>query len=356
MASLYGRDWNRHEILQRVGSLDQIAGIRLMEAADGLERGCRIFQVWTGSGLEFTVSADRALDICACRYKGIPLAWASPVGGVHPAYYEPEGWGWLRSFPGGLLVTCGLDSFGAPSSDSGEEFGLHGRVSNLPARSVGYRTQWMDDDARQSGGAQTRYTLEITGEVRQTRVFGENLLLRRRITTDLGSNKIRIEDVVTNEGFAPQPHMVLYHFNLGFPLVSENSRVHLEAEQTVARDADAEAGLAHWNQLQPPTAGYREQVFRHVLVADNEGQVHVEVENPTLGIGLRWTYDKASLPHLYQWKMMGESMYVLGIEPGNCNGVEGRAIARQRDDLPHLEPGESRNYTLEVEVVEFANH
>ena len=342
MAVLVHRNWTRQEILQRVGHVDQIAGIKLVEAADGLERGTRMLQVWTGSGLCFTVQADRALDISACHYKSMSLAWASPVGVVHPAYYESEGLGWLRSFPGGLLATCGLDHYGAPCHDAGEALGLHGRVGNLPARSVGYRTQWVGDE----------YELEITGEVRQTRVFGENLVLRRRISTRLGSSAIRIEDVVTNEGFAPHPHMILYHFNLGFPLVSEDTRVHLEAEQTIARDADAEAGLTDWMNLQSPTAGYREQVFRHVLKADAHGKAHVEVENPALGLGLRWTYDKASLPHLFQWKMMGEGTYVLGIEPGNSSGIEGRATARQRDDLPHLQPGESRRYVLELEVVE----
>jgi hypothetical protein len=322
--------------------MDQVAGIKLVEAADGMERGNRMLQVWTGSGLFFCVLADRALDISACRYKGVPLAWASSVGEVHPAYYEPEGLGWLRSFQGGLLVTCGLDHFGAPTSDAGEELGLHGRVSNLPAQSVGYRTYWVEDD----------YELEITGEVRQTRVFGENLVLRRRISTRLGSNQIRIEDVVTNEGFAPYPHMILYHFNLGFPLVSEDTRLRLEVEQTIPRDGDAEAGLADWRNFQPPTAGYCEQVFRHVPVADDEDKVRVELENPSLGLGLRWTYDKASLPHLFQWKMMGEGTYVLGIEPANSSGIKGRAAARQSGDLPHLSPGESRHYALEVEVVE----
>jgi hypothetical protein len=342
MASLYGRHWSRQEILQRVGHMDQVAGIKLFEAADGLGRGCRMLQVWTGSGLDFTVTADRALDISTCLFKGIPLAWASSVGVVHPAHYEPEGLGWLRSFPGGLLATCGLDQFGAPSSDAGEALGLHGRAGNLPARYVGYRTYWTEDD----------YELEITGEVRQTRVFGENLVLRRQISTQLGSNRIRIADVVTNEGFSSQPHMILYHFNLGFPLVTQDARLHLDAEQTIPRDEDAAAGLADWSRFQPPTAGYREQVFRHVPTADEEGQVHVELENPTLGIGLRWSYDRTSLPHLFQWKMMGQGTYVLGIEPANSSGVEGRAIARQRGDLPHLEPGESRRYTLAVEVIE----
>ncbi|MEE8390595.1 MAG: DUF4432 family protein [Anaerolineae bacterium] len=103
--------------------------------------------------------------------------------------------------------------------------------------------------------------------------------------------------------------MILYHFNLGFPLLSEDTQLHVEVEETVPRDADAEAGLAEWMNFQPPTPRYREQVFRHVPVADADGKVRVKVENPALGLGLRWTYDKTNLPHLFQWKMMGQGTY-----------------------------------------------
>jgi len=341
MAHLYGQDWSREEVLRRVGHMDQLAGVRLLEATDGMARGSRVLHVWTGGGLCFDVVADRALDISACRYRGVPLVWTSPSSDVHPAFYEPQGLGWLRSFAGGLLVTCGLDQFGPPCSDAGEELGLHGRVSNLPARYVGHRARWVGDE----------YEIEVTGEVRQARVFGENLVLRRRISTCLGSKKIRVEDEVANEGVVLHPHMLLYHCNLGFPLVSEDSQLRLEVEETVARDADAEAGLAEWKRLQPPTAGYREQVFRHVPAADADGRVRIEVENPRLGIGLRLTYNRAELPYLVHWKMMGEGTYVLGIEPSNCGVILGRAAARESGALPHLEPGESRRYVLEVEVL-----
>lgn len=321
--------------------MDQLAGIKLLEAKDGRARGSRVLQVWTGTGLTFQVLADRALDISACRYKGSSLAWASSVGDVHPSYYEPEGEGWLRSFQGGLLITCGLDHFGYSSIDDGETLGLHGRVSNLPARYVSYRTAWKDDE----------YELEITGEVRQTRVFGENLVLRRRISTSLGSNRILIEDVVANEGFAPCPHMILYHFNLGFPLLSENAQLRVEVEKTTPRDADAKAGLADCRRFQPPSEGYGQQLFHHVPVADADGKARVCLENPVLGIGLRWTYDLADLPDLFQWKMMGQGLYVLGIEPANCDGIMGRAAARESGDLPYLVPGESHRYALELEVI-----
>jgi hypothetical protein len=335
---------SKQELVKRVGGMDQLAGVKLVEAADGLARGCRQFHVWTGSGLAFDVQADRTLDITACRYKGIPVAWASSVGEVHPAYYDPAGQGWLRSFAGGLLATCGLDQWGPPNVDKGEELGQHGRVSNLPARYVSYNAGWVGDD----------YEIEISGEVRQTRVFGENLVLRRRITTRLGSSAIRIADVVTNEGFAPHPHMILYHFNLGFPLLSEDAQLLVDAAETTPRDPEAAAGAAAWMRFQPPTPGYQEQVFLHQPRADEAGKVLVEVRNPVLGLGLRLRYDSASLPYLLEWKMMGEGMYVLGVEPANSGVMEGRAAARAADALPLLEPGESRAYELIVEIVEYA--
>jgi hypothetical protein len=342
MLTLFNREWSKADLLRRVGQMDQLAGIRLVEAGEGKGRGCRLLDVWTGTGLRFQVNADRALDISACDFKGLPLAWRSPAGDVHPTYYEPYGLGWLRSFPGGLLATCGLDQLGPPCQDGDQEFGLHGRISNCPASQVNHRAFWSGDD----------YILEISGECRQAALFHENLVLRRRIQTRLGSNIIRIEDVVANDGFEPAPHMLLYHFNLGFPLVSEHTRLRLQSASTLARDADAQAGLAEWDRFQPPTPGYREQVFIHRPIPDQGNAAVVELVNPQIGLGLRWTYDTTHLPFLFEWKMMGEGAYVVGVEPVNCDGVGGRASARQLGQLPFLEPGENRIYRLAVEVIQ----
>lgn len=344
MAARYWLDWDQKQILKHVGHMDQLAGIKAIQGEDGRERGNHMLMVWTGSGLAFHVLADRGLDISSCRYRDIPLAWMSSVGVTHPAYYEPEGLGWLRTFAGGFLTTCGLDQFGAPSAEGDEAYGLHGRVSNLPAEHVQSRCHWIDG----------RYELEISGEVRQTRVFGENLVLRRRIATQMGSKGIRIEDQVTNEGFDHQPHMILYHFNLGFPLISPDTQLLLEVAKTIPRDPAAQVGLDSWSELQSPTHGYQEQVFRHEPIADDQGFVHVEVHNPRLGLCVRFSYERESLPYLFQWKMMGEGTYVLGIEPANCGVLGGRSIAREQGELSELEPGESRHYALTIEVVDDA--
>jgi hypothetical protein len=341
MITLFNREWRKAELLRRVGHMDQLAGIRLLEAGDGKARGCRMLEVWTGTGLRFLVNAERALDISSCDFKGISFSWRSAAGDVHPAYYEPQGLGWLRSFPGGLLTTCGLDQFGPPCQDGGADPGLHGRISNLPASQVNYRTFWAGDD----------YKLEITAEVRQAVLFGENLVLRRCISTALGSNRIRVEDNITNEGYEPAPHMLLYHFNLGFPLVSENSRLNLRTEETLPRDATAQSGLAEWDRFQPPTPGYQEQVFIHRPVTDKQGITTVEFSNPQIGFGLRWAYGTANLPYLMEWKMMGEGAYVVGVEPANCNGLGGRAATRELGQLPLLKAGERRDYQIDIEVI-----
>ncbi len=333
---------DRRALQERLGNMDQLAGMRMMEAADGPAKGSRMLEAWTGTGLSFTILPDRAMDLSACRYHGIPLAWTSPNGDTNPHFFDPHGAGWLRTFSGGLLATCGLDQFGPPNVDEGEEFGQHGRVGTIPARYVSYEAGWQGE----------QYTLTASGEARQARLFGENLVLRRAISTQMGSNTIRIEDTVTNEGYNRQPHMILYHFNLGFPLLSEQTELHIDAEHTLARDADAEPGLDHWMHFQPPTPGYREQVFRHILHPGSDGKATVELRNPALGLGMRWSYPLEVLPNLYEWKMMGQGAYVLGIEPSNTSVLGGRAFAREAGELPFLEPGESRRYTIEVEVFE----
>ncbi len=336
------QSFKRQALQEYLGNMDQLAGMRLVELADGPARGSRMLEVWTGTGLEFTILPDRAMDISTCSFQGMPLTFMTPSGDTHPHFFEPEGLGWLRTFPGGLLATCGLDHFGSPHTDEGESLGLHGRIGMIPARFVGYQARWQGE----------QYQLVASGEVRQARLFGENLVLRRTISTRLGSNVLRIEDEVTNEGPTCQPHMILYHFNLGFPLLSAQTELHIDPERTFPRDADAEPGLADWMRFQEPTPGYREQVFRHVLKPSDSGDAHVEVRNPALGLGLRWTYSLEQLPSLYEWKMMGQSAYVLGIEPSNTATLGGRAAARAAGELPFLELGESRQYTIEVEVIE----
>ena len=118
MVELFGRNHSRRQIGERTGALQQVAGVELLEQADGPERGVRILEFRTGAGLRFRVAVDRGFDLLAAEYRGIPIGWRSPVGPRHPglaSLEENRGWGFLRSFTG-LLATCGLDHALAPAT------------------------------------------------------------------------------------------------------------------------------------------------------------------------------------------------------------------------------------------------
>jgi hypothetical protein len=79
VVSLWGRPWRRDELLARVGRLEQVAGVRLVEGGDGAERGVHLLRCSTGAGFEFEILVDRGFDVGGAWLGGRPLAWASPA-------------------------------------------------------------------------------------------------------------------------------------------------------------------------------------------------------------------------------------------------------------------------------------
>ena len=111
MVQLYGKSLSRAELAALSGNVSHAASVRLMQLDDGLERGIRMLEFRSGTGLRFTVLVDRAMDIADCDYRGQAIGWHSPAGFRHPALHEYEGeggLGFMRSFSG-LMITCGLD-------------------------------------------------------------------------------------------------------------------------------------------------------------------------------------------------------------------------------------------------------
>jgi hypothetical protein len=161
MTNLWGRQFGRKDLLTRVGGLDQVASVRLATLADGAARGVRILEFSTGTGFRFDVLVDRGFDVGHCEQSGRSLAWESGIGVQGPWFFEPEGFGFFRTFGGGLLTTCGLEHILMPEEDTAQQygwdarttetFGLHGRVSNRPARLVGRRLCLMGRGRSTSG-------------------------------------------------------------------------------------------------------------------------------------------------------------------------------------------------------------
>lgn len=341
MPTLWGQTYTRLDLLRHVGDLRQIASVQPFELSAGRERGVRGVNVRNAAGLEFTVITDRGLSLTDLRFHGVPLPFISGVDVAHPAYAEHTGLGWLRTWPAGFSTPCGLTHVGNPGHDGGEKLGLHGRISSLPASHVRCDETWHGDD----------YILAVEGAVHQTAVFGENLALHRRIWTKLDQPRLWIDDTIENRGFSPAPLMFLQHFNLGFPLVDTTARLELPPHTTEPRDAVARSGLAHYREFSEPSAGYAEQVFYHDLQPDSSDNVEVRFVNPAFnanqGLGVALRYAKSHYPIFAQWKMLGEGLYVVGLEPANCH-VAGRAAERERGTLQMIEPQTTRTFHLEV--------
>ncbi len=344
MINLYGREYDRFELLRHVGDISQIAGVKQCEFTEGNEKGVEAVSFWTGAGLNFTVLLDRGLDISYASYKDIPLSWRSSTGDVAPNYYEPEGFGWLRGFFGGLLTTCGMMYAGAPCEDEGEELGQHGRISYIPAKNV-----WVD--SRWEGN---RYIIWAQGKVTETTVFGGTLSRTRRIWTELGATNLHIEDVVENLGYQDTPHMYLFHINAGFPVVAEGTELLAPSTEVLPIDEHSAEGLNNHARCEPPTVDFGQQVYYHEMQADDDNHIHVALANRSFnngqGLGLYMRYHKSQLPKFNQWKMNGEGTYVIGLEPANC-WVEGRAKERKQGTLQHIEPGGRRHYEVEIGVL-----
>ncbi len=247
--NLFGQELTREEVLARVGDISQVGGHVPAVLSEGMANGVRTIDVRSPGGISFVVIADRGLDIGRADYRGVPLVWRSPIGEVNPVFADQHRYGWLDVFGGGLLTTCGLGAVGQPSYDAGESLGLHGKVSTLPAQGVRYSGDWVQDE----------YVVTIEAEVREASALGPVLQMRRRITTTLGRPHLRVEDVVTNLGAAPTPHMFRYHCNFGFPLLSEDARLQLGGLTVEPRDEASAARRNTSTSLNQPTrrAGLR---------------------------------------------------------------------------------------------------
>jgi hypothetical protein len=345
--NLHGQSLSRLALARLTGDLSAAGGVRLVELSDGVERGIRALEFRTGSGLAFDVLVDRAMDIGPASYRGASFGWQSPTGFRHPGlheYADEGGLSWLRSFSG-LVVTGGLDHTLFTASVDASQYryphrstvwnGLHGRIANVPARLTGYGSSWSESGSE--------CVLWAEGEVRQAAVFGENLVLRRRIEADLGGSSIRLLDTVVNAGFDRTPHMYLYHINVGWPFLDAGARFEAPITSTLWQsDSVASQGVSHV-ELPGPQPGFVEQVYEHALQPATDGSVRVRLVNPRLGVYFELDYSATEFPAYFQWMHLREGAYALGFEP-STNHVEGAAAAREDGSLIWLEPQESRSY------------
>jgi len=346
MPRLFGRNYTPQQVRELVGDMSQVAGARRAELVEGNERGADLIEVFNASGLCFSVLPGRALDVASAHYKGMSLCFRSNTGDVGPAFYEPQGYGWMRGFYGGLVLSCGMSFTGHPEIDPEEEnqeLGLHGRLSFLPAKNVVADANWEGED----------YVIRIGGKMREAVVFGTFLELTREIRMNLGERRFFIHDRIENLGVDRSPLMFVYHCNPGFPLLDRGARVIVHSGRTTEWLKDKEVGPEAYSTVGAPQKKAHDNVFVHRPLADRQGNVHVGLLNDRLGLGMYWKFSRQEIPILNHWQHLHRGAYIMGIEPGNASML-GRAWNRKHGCLQHIAPGEVRHFHLEIGVLDGA--
>ena len=341
-----------HPITDRValrrymGNISQMAGLRKYQLDEGRAKGVSCVDVRTGAGLEYTVLPDRGMDIAWTSYRGVPVSYISNVGVSAPNSYESEGMEWLRGFYAGMLTTCGFQNVGGPCGDvnsvvGARRYGLHGRLSYLPATEVSARAEWIDG----------KYVMSVEGKVTESQMHCENTSLRRRIKSVLGDNRIIIRDVIENEDNDPQPMMLLYHMNVGHPILDANARLLAASIEVVGADETAQSELDRHASFHAPVKGCKERCYFHSLAGDRASWTKVAVVNEALELGVCFKFRLDQLGCMTEWKMLNEGEYVVGIEPGTNNPI-GRCNAKEKGCLTILQPGEIRTVDIEIEILD----
>ncbi|MBO0127927.1 aldose 1-epimerase family protein [Agrobacterium tumefaciens] len=314
-------------LLRKTPDLRGVADIRLATLDDGPGRGQRILIARNATGVAFEVAVDRGFDVASLSFRGINIGWHSPTQMRFPTV-DPgseEGWGFMRNFDG-FMVTCGLDHISRPREIDISHYNhphlkskkvpQHGRISTEKARLVGYGVE------PESG------EIFCEGIVRQASVFGETLELRRRITLGAFDSELTIDDTVTNRGFVPSHHAVIYHLNYGYPFLDENT------EFTGLPEL-----LSTKMLVDPPVPNdkYGERVdsvdSREIPEAGS-----IMLSNPALDISVGLTFSRTHLTKLAIWRAYQSGVYALGVEPRT-------ELAQER---PLLQPGESCAHSLQL--------
>lgn len=314
-------------IFTTVTQVVEIPYMRLVSMEDGPGRGLRLLIGRNAAGVQFEVAVDRGFDISSLSVNGINIGWHSPTQMPFPSTNpdSEEGWGFLRNFDG-FMVTCGLDHYSRPREADVAHYNhphliakampLHGRISTEKARLLAYG---VDPDTG---------NVFCEGIVRQASVFGETLELRRKINLAGFGAELTIDDTVTNRGFRPTRHAVLYHLNYGYPFLDGD----LEISGLPAR-------LLTHMRSDPPVPGddYGEQVDLADSAEMPEGEP-VVLRNPKLDVSVGLTFSRSNLTKLAVWRAYQSGIFALGIEPRT----------EAAEDRPFLQPGENCRHSLQL--------
>lgn len=283
--------------LRKIGNMEQLAYSKNIQYTNGKSKGVRAI-ICKNEKLSLTLLESLALDIFDLSFAGNNISFISKNGLMSRELANSAINDFSNSFGGGFLYTCGLDNIGK------EEDGkvLHGSFSSIPASITKNIVSIIDNEV----------VLEIEGSIHDTALFSKNLEVIRNYK--IFKNKIILTDIITNKSFVEQDCILLYHFNIGYPMIDENTKFKANIASSVSRTLNS--NIEKLGVMEAPIDMCEEEVFIHTI-DDKFGSV--EVENELLNQKIKFSFDTENLKYLMQWKSLKSGDYVLGIEPATSH-------------------------------------
>lgn len=296
----------------KISNFDQVASLRRYTLSEGKAKGLDVIECDNGR-IRFLLNVSKACDIMQLYHNGQNMSFVSKNGFTkrEPAF--------ANRFEGGMLYTCGLDSIG-----DREGYAVHGTLHHIPAEITRV-------ECNENG-------ILVEATVRDTALFGKNLVLRRRIISAIGSEELSLEDTLINESYRDEEYCVLYHINMGYPMLDEGARIVASVERCEPRTEWAEKNRDTAFEICEAVPNMEETCYFIKL-----SEPRISLVNERIGKKLTVSYSGDTLPHFIEWKSMASGDYALGFEP--CT-----AELDERFKYKTLKAGESVKFSIGIAV------
>ena len=268
----------------RISNFQQVASIRRYTLTGGREKGVDVLDCDNGK-IRFLLNVSKACDIMQLYHEGQNISFISKNG------FTKRETPFLRRFEGGMLYTCGLDSVGGRDG-----FELHGTLHNIPAEII-------RAECNENG-------ITVEAIIRDTALFGKNLVLKRKIFTAIGGDSVTLEDTLVNEGYKTEEYCLLYHINVGYPMLDDGAKVIADVESYTPRTAWAKQNEATIYAMNDAVPNQEEACYFLKL-----SKPEIALVNEKIGKKFTVSYSGDTLPCFVEWKSMASGDYALGLEP-----------------------------------------
>ena len=268
----------------RISNFQQVASIRRYTLSEGREKGLDVLDCDNGK-IRFLLNVSKACDIMQLYHEGQNMSFVSKNG------FTKREISFLKRFEGGMLYTCGLDSVGGRDG-----FELHGTLHNIPAEII-------RAECNENG-------ITVEAIIRDTALFGKNLVLKRKIFTEISGDSITLEDTLCNIGYKEEEYCLLYHINVGYPMLDNGAKVISDVESYTPRTAWAKQNEATMYAMNDAVPNQEEACYFLKL-----SKPEIALVNEKIGKKFTVSYSGDTLPHFVEWKSMASGDYALGLEP-----------------------------------------